>query len=215
MEDSPSAFSIPEELPIVPLREMVVFPYMVLPLFVVRERSIAAIEEAMAGDRLLFLVAQRDAEIEDPEPDDLYRVGTVVMIMRILRMSDGRVKVLVQGLAKATIESFVETASATWVRATTVEDNQDGDWCVETEALVSTVRSRVEELLPLKNLPPEVLSVTANVHEPGRLADLVASNLKLRLAEAQEVLEIIDPLARLRRVDALLRRELDVTTVQA
>jgi ATP-dependent Lon protease len=215
MEDSPSAFSIPEELPVVPLREMVVFPYMVLPLFVVRERSLAAIEEAMAGDRLLFLVAQRDAEIEDPEPDDLYRVGTVVMIMRILRMSDGRVKVLAQGLTKATIESFVETASTTWVRATPVEDTQDGDWCVETEALVRTVRSRVEELLPLKNLPPEVLSVTANVHEPGRLADLVASNLKLRLAEAQEVLEIIDPLVRLRRVDALLRRELDVTTVQA
>ncbi len=215
MEDSPSAFSIPEELPIVPLREMVVFPYMILPLFVVRERSIAAIEEAMSGDRLLLLVAQRDAEIEDPEPDDLYRVGTIVMVMRILRMSDGRVKVLVQGLAKATIESFVETASTTWVRTTPVEATEDGDWCVETEALVRTVRSRVEELLPLKNLPPEVLSVTANVHEPGRLADLVASNLKLRLAEAQEVLEIVDPLVRLRRVDALLRRELDVTTVQA
>jgi ATP-dependent Lon protease len=215
MEDAPSAFSIPEELPVVPLREMVVFPYMVLPLFVVRERSIAAIEEAMAGDRLLFLVAQRDAEIEDPEPDDLYRVGTVVMIMRILRMSDGRVKVLVQGLAKAAIESFVDTATATWVRANPVAADPEAEWSVETEALIRTVRSRVEELLPLKNLPPEVLSVTANVHEPGRLADLIASNLKLRLAEAQEVLEIVDPLVRLRRVDALLRRELDVTTVQA
>ncbi len=89
------------------------------------------------------------------------------------------------------------------------------DWSVEAEALVRSVRGRVEELLPLKNLPPEVLSITANVHEAGRLADLVASNLKLRPAEAQEILEIVDPLARLRRVDALLRRELDVTTVQA
>jgi len=215
MEDAPSLFSIPDELPLVPLRELVVFPYMVLPLFVARERSIAAVEEAMAGDRLMLLVAQRDAEIEDPEPDDLYRVGTVVMVLRILRMSDGRAKVLVQGLSKASIDAFVESARATWVRATPIEPDEEGDWNVESEALVRTVRSRVEELLPLKNLPPEVLSVTSSVQEPGRLADLVASNLKLRLAEAQEILEIVDPLARLRRVDALLRRELDVTAVQA
>jgi ATP-dependent Lon protease len=215
MEDGPSLFSIPDELPLVPLRELVVFPYMVMPLFVARERSIAAVEEAMAGDRLLLLVAQRDAEIEDPEPDDLYRVGTVVMVLRILRMSDGRAKVLVQGLTKASIDSFVESERATWVRTTPIEPDSDTDWNVETEALVRTVRSRVEELLPLKNLPPEVLSVTTNVPEPGRLADLVASNLKLRLAESQEILEIVDPLARLRRVDALLRRELDVTAVQA
>ena len=215
MEESPPGFSIPEELPIVPLREMVVFPYMVVPIFVARERSIAAVEEAMDGDRMLLLAAQRDPEVDAPEPDDIYRVGTVVMVMRILRMMDGRVKVLVQGVAKAAIESYVESERATWVRVTRLDSDEDGAWCVESEALIRTVRSRVEELLPLKNLPPEVLSVTANVHEPGRLADLVASNLKLRPIEAQEVLEIVDPLVRLRRVDALLRRELDVTTVQA
>ncbi len=215
MEESPPGFSIPEELPIVPLREMVVFPYMILPIFVARERSIAAVEEAMDGDRMLLLAAQRDPDVDAPEPDDIYRVGTVVMVMRILRMMDGRVKVLVQGVAKAAIESYVESERATWVRVTRLDSDEDGAWCVESEALIRTVRSRVEELLPLKNLPPEVLSVTANVHEPGRLADLVASNLKLRPIEAQEVLEIVDPLVRLRRVDALLRRELDVTTVQA
>ena len=215
MQDSYSAFAVPEEIPVLPLREMVVFPYMVLPLFVARERSIAAVEDALAGDRLLLLVAQRDGEIEDPEPDDLYRVGTVVTVLRILRMSDGRVKVLVQGLAKAAIESFVEQERASWVRVSPIPCDDENEWCVEAEALIRAVRSRVEELLPLKNLPPEVLSVTNNVHEPGRIADLVASNLRLRLAEAQEVLEINDPLARLRRVDALLRRELDVTTVQA
>jgi len=210
-----TAFTIPEELPVLPLRDMVVFPYMVLPLFVARERSIAAIEDALAGDRLLLLVAQRDADIEAPEPDDLYRVGTVVMVMRILRMADGRVKVLVQGLGKAEIESFLDQERSTWVRVAPKPADTDTDWCVEAEALVRAVRGRVEELLPLKNLPPEVLSITANVHEAGRLADLVASNLKLRLTEAQEILEIGDPLVRLRRVDALLRRELDVTTVQA
>jgi ATP-dependent Lon protease len=215
MTERPAGFAIPEELPVLPLREMVVFPYMVLPLFVARERSIAAVEDALAGERLLLLATQRDGEIEDPGPDDLYRVGAVVTVMRVLRMADGRVKVLVQGLSRARIDSFVEQESATWARITRMPDEAASDWCVEAEALVRAVRARVEELLPLKNLPPEVLSVTANVNEPGQLADLVASNLKLRVAEAQEVLEIADPIQRLRKVDALLRRELDVTTVQA
>jgi ATP-dependent Lon protease len=210
-----ASFGVPEELPLLPLRELVVFPYMVLPLFVARERSIAAVEDALAGDRLLLLVAQREGDVEAPEPDDLYRVGTVAMVMRVLRMGDGRVKVLVQGLSKARVEAFVEHDRARWVRVTELPTDEEADWCVEAEALIRTVRGRVEELLPLKNLPPEVLSVTANVHEAGRLADLVASNLRLRAGEAQELLEIVDPLARLRRVDALLRRELEVTTVQA
>jgi ATP-dependent Lon protease len=208
-------FEIPEEMPVLPLRELVVFPYMVFPLFVARERSIAAIEDALAGDRLVLLTAQRNPEVENPEPDDLYGVGTVAMVMRILRLPDSRVKALVQGLCKARIESFVENEPATWASVSTLPADHEADWCVESEALIRAVRSRVEELLPLKNLPPEVLSVTTNVHEPGRLADLVASNLRLRLAEAQEILEVIDPIARLRRVDSLLKRELEVSTMQA
>ena len=210
-----SDFAVPEELPVLPLREMVVFPYMVIPLFVARERSIAAIEDALAGDRMLCLVAQRDPEVEDPEPDNLYRVGTIVMVLRVLRLADGRVKALVQGLSKARIDSFVEQERSTWVRVTATPADPVGDWCVESEALVRTVRGRVEELLPLRNLPPEILSVTANVTEPGQLADLIASHLRLRVDEAQQVLEIEDPISRLRKVDSLLRRELDVTTVQA
>ena len=111
-----ASFGVPEELPLLPLRELVVFPYMVLPLFVARERSIAAIEDAMSGDRLLLLTAQREGDVEEPEPDDLHRVGTVAMVMRILRMGDGRVKALVQGLAKAHIDSFVEHERARWIR---------------------------------------------------------------------------------------------------
>ena len=215
MSEPVASFTMPEELPVLPLRELVVFPYMVLPLFVARERSIAAIEDALAGDRLLLLTAQREGDVEEPEPDDLYRVGTVAMVMRILRMGDGRVKVLVQALAKARIDSFLEHERSRWVRVSPLPTDDEADWCVESEALIRTVRGRVEELLPLKNLPPEILSVTANVNEAGRMADLVASTLRLKPVEAQELLEIIDPLARLRRVDALLRRELDVTTVQA
>ncbi len=208
-------FEIPEEMPVLPLRELVVFPYMVFPLFVARERSIAAVEDALAGDRLVLLTAQRNPEAEDPEPDGLYCVGTVAMVMRILRLPDGRVKALVQGLCKARIDAFVENDPATWASVSPLPADHEADWCVEAEALMRAVRTRVEELLPLKNLPPEVLSITANVHEPGRLADLVASNLRLRLAEAQEILEVVDPIARLRRVDALLKRELEVSTMQA
>jgi ATP-dependent Lon protease len=217
MECRPTADCLTEELPVLALREFVVFPYMVLPLFVSRERSIAAVEEAMAGDRIVLLVAQRNSETSDPDPDDLYQVGTVAMVMRSMRMPDGRLKVLVQGLRKARIDSVMEHRDSTWVRATSldVEDEGADDWTVEGEALTRAVRMRVEELLPLKNLPPEVLSITTNVQNPGRLADLVASNLRLRIEEAQEVLEIEDSLERLRKVDTLLKRELQVSVTQA
>jgi ATP-dependent Lon protease len=217
MDCRPPSDQLPEQLPVLALREFVVFPYMVLPLFIARERSIAAVEDALAADRLVLLVAQRNSETDEPDPDDLYRVGTVAMVMRSMRLPDGRLKVLVQGLGKARIDSVIENAESTWVRATSleVEDESAEHWTVEGEALTRTVRARVEELLPLKNLPPEVLAITSNVQSPGRLADLVASNLRLRLEEAQEVLEIQDSLARLRKVDALLKRELEVSSIEA
>jgi ATP-dependent Lon protease len=218
MDCLPPVDQLPDEYPVLALREFVVFPYMVLPLIVSRDRSIAAVEEAMEGNRLVLLVAQRNPETLEPDPDDLYRIGTVAMIMRSMRTSDGQLKVLVQGIGKAQIDSVIERSVCTWVRATPIESPQDeaaGDWTIEGEALTRAVRGRVEELLPLKNLPPEVLSITTNVQSPGRLADLVASNLRLRMEEAQEVLEIQDSLARLRKVDALLKRELDVSSVQA
>src|SRR5690606_9003941 len=165
----------------------------------------------------VLLVAQRDADLEDPDPDDLHAFGTVAMVMRSMRLPDGRVKALVQGLSRAAVESYTETDPSCPIRARVrvVEADREPPWSVEIEAVMRAVRARVEELLALKNLPPEVLAVAQNVQEPGRLADLVASNLKLRLEDAQEVLAIRDPLARLRRVDALLRRELEVSAVQA
>jgi ATP-dependent Lon protease len=215
MTDSPPDLALPDELPVLPLREFVVFPYMTLPLFVARGRSVTAIEDALASNRVILLVSQRDAEAAEPEPDDLHRIGTAALILRNLRMPDGRLKVLVQGLCRARIDSFIASETSPWARVSQLEGDREMDWSVEGEALTRAVRGRVEELLPLKNLPPEVLSIIANVEKPGRLADLVASNLRLRLSEAQEVLEVQDSLARLRRVDALLRRELDVTSMQA
>jgi ATP-dependent Lon protease len=215
MIESPPVELDQEELPVLPLREFVLFPYMVLPLFVARESSIAAVEDALAADRLILMVAQRDPENRDPIPDELYRVGTVAMVMRSMRMPDGRLKVMVQGLSKAQIDTFVDRESSVWARVIGLPSEEQSEWCVESEALIRAVRSRVEELLPLKNLPPDVLSITTHIDRPGRLADILASNLKLRISEAQEILEVSDPLARLRRVDTLIRRELEVTSMQA
>lgn len=211
MDCLPAIDSCPEEYPVLALREFVVFPYMVLPLFISRERSIAAVERALAGNRLVLLVARRSPERVEIEADDVYRIGTVAMVLRSRRMPDGRLKVMVQGLRKARIDSVIERPEGTWVRATSleVEDQASDDWTIEAETLMRSVRIGVEELLPLKNLPPEVLSITANAQSPGRLADLVASNLRLRIEQAQEILELQDPVARLRKVDGLLKDELN------
>ena len=215
MDDAPgNDFEVPERLPLLPIRDAVVFPSMILPLFVGRDVSIKAIETAAEGDRLLALVTQRDPDVDDPTPDDLYAIGTVGMIMRMMRLPDGRLKVLVQGLAKLRVAEYRKTEPFIEVRVEALEV-EAADWSVETEALLREVREKIEELLPLRHLPPEILSVTASVDDPGRLADLVSSNLRLRVSEAQEILEIVDPIRRLRRIDSLLRRELAVSSVQA
>ncbi|MEE3328464.1 MAG: endopeptidase La [Myxococcota bacterium] len=207
---------IPDELPVLPLRELVVFPHMALPIVVAREASKAAVEDALAADRLLLLVAQRDPDEIEPDPDDLYRVGTVVNLTGRSRLPDGRIKILVQGVTRARIESVIDQEGTLWVRSVALLDHEtEEDWSVESEALMRSVRSHVEQLLPLKNLPPEVLSVTSHIDQAGRLADTIASNLRLKNSEAQEVLEISDSLVRLRRMDALIRRELEVSSVQA
>ena len=213
--DSPGAFEIPDQLPLLPIRDAVVFPSMILPLFVGREVSSHAIETAIEGDRLLALVTQRDPEIDEPGPDDLYAVGVVGMIMRMMRLPDGRLKVLVQGLAKIRVTQYLRTEPHIDVTVEALPAEPAASFSVEVEALVRGVREKLEELLPLKHLPPEILAVTSNVDDPGRLADLVASNLRLRVEEAQEILEIAEPVRRLRKIDALLRREMAVTSVQA
>lgn len=215
-DDSPSSvFTIPGSLPLLPIRDAVVFPSMILPLFVGREVSIHAIETAIEGDRLLALVTQRDSEVEEPGPEDLYGIGTVGMIMRLMRLPDGRLKVLVQGLSKIRITNYLRTEPHIDVEIEEIPDESAVEWSIEVEALLRAVREKVEELLPLKHLPPEILSVVANVDDPGQLADMVASNLRLRDEEAQEVLEISDPISRLRKIDAVLRRELAVSSMQA
>jgi ATP-dependent Lon protease len=206
---------IPEDLPLLPVRDVVIFPYMILPLFVGREKSIAAVDAALARDRLIFLVSQRELAEEEPSPDDIYTVGTVAMIMRMLKLPDGRVKILVQGLAKGRLKSFLSQEPYFSVRLERIVESRFPELPLEIEALMRTIRDQLAELLNLgKALPPEVMVVVENIEDPGSLADLVASNVGLRVAEAQELMEIFDPFERLRRVKDILAKELELMAVQ-
>ncbi len=211
-----AGFEIPSTLPLLPIRDAVVFPSMILPLFVGRDVSVQAVEAALRGDRMVALVTQRAPDVEEPQPEDLYSIGSAGMVMRMIRLPDGRLKVIVQGLGKIRVTHVLRSEPYIEVEVEElVAPAPGGEWTVEAEALVRSVRDKVEELLPLKQLPPEILSVATSVDDPGRLADLVASNLRLRIEEAQQILEIVDPVERLKRIDTLLQRELAVSNMQA
>ncbi|UCG14792.1 MAG: endopeptidase La [Deltaproteobacteria bacterium] len=189
---------------------------MILPLFVGRERSIRAIEEALATNRLIFLATQKDQQEEDPSPETIYGVGTVATIMRMIKLPDGRVKILVQGLVRGSIVEFTQLSPYHRLRIIPLAEMESPSTSVELEALMRNVREQSEQILSLRGLlSNDVVSVLDNVEEPGRLADLVSSNLRLRIEDAQEILEITDPVARLHRVNEYLAKELELSTVQA
>ncbi|MGE0917629.1 endopeptidase La [Trichlorobacter lovleyi] len=206
---------IPELLPLLPIRDVVVYPFMIIPLFVGREMSIKAVDQALAGDRMIMLATQHDIGDEDPTPDKIYNVGTVAMIMRMLKLPDGRVKILVQGLVKAKITEFVEFKPFHTVRIERLVEPAAVD-NLETEALMRTVREQLAKIAELgKQISPEVMVILENITDPGSMADLIASNLGLKLSEAQMLLEIEDPVRRLTKVNDLLAREHEMLSVQA
>ncbi|TLY23113.1 MAG: endopeptidase La [Nitrospirae bacterium] len=215
VQKDPSQVEIPERLPLLPIRDIVVFPYMVLPLFVGREMSIKAIEAALAGNRTIMLAAQRSLEVENPTPQDIHTVGTVGMVMRMLKLPDERIKILVQGLSKARIEEFVQTEPYFSVRIRQLPEVKVQGQSLESEALMRTVKEQLERLVSLgKVLMPDVMVVIENLQDPGRLADMIVSNLGLKVEAAQEVLEIQEPIPRLRRVSELLASEVEVLSMQ-
>ncbi|MBI2986007.1 MAG: endopeptidase La [Deltaproteobacteria bacterium] len=206
---------VPDVLPLLPIRDIVIYPYMMLPLFVGRDVSIRAVEESLSRDRLIFLVAQKNPAEDNPAPDDIYVVGTVASIMRMLKLADGRVKILVQGLSKGEVESYLRERPFFEVKIRKVVEPALQEGSIEVEALMRSVKEKIEQILNLKNLPPEIVMVTDNISDPGVLADLVASNLRLKIEESQGILEIFEPVARLKKVNELLSRELELSTVQA
>ena len=207
---------IPEMLPMLPTREIVVFPYMILPLFVSREKSVSAVEEALSKDRLIFLVAQRDVTEEDPTPEGLYSVGTIAIVMRMRRLSDGRLKILVQGLSKAMISEYIQVKPAFLVKTHRIQEPGEGDVTLEIEALMRGVKEQLERLITFgKVLSPDLALILDTIAEPGRLADLVSSNVGLSVERAQEILETIEPVERLKKLNEALSKEIELLSMQA
>jgi ATP-dependent Lon protease len=214
-EGKSAQVEIPDVLPLLPIRDIVIYPYMMLPLFVGRDVSIRAVEEALSRDRLIFLVAQKNSAEENPNPVDIHRVGTIASIMRMLKLADGRVKILVQGLSKGEIDTYLKERPFFEVKIHKVIEPALEEVPIEVEALMRNAKEKIEQILNLKNLPPEIVMVTDNITDPGVLADLVASNLRLKIDESQAILEILDPIERLKKVNDLLSRELELSTMQA
>ncbi len=207
---------IPEVLPMMAVRDVVVFNYMIIPLFVGRPGSVEAVNEALEQNKLLMLVTQKDATRDNPTKEELYNVGMVCMVMRTLKLPDGRLKVLVQAVSKARIRDFVRTEPSYRVSVEVLEDRDTSAITVEVEALMRTVREQTEKIMSLRGiLSADLMMIVNSIEEPGRLADLVGSNLRLKVAESQKILEETDPVERLRLVSNLLTKELEVSTVQA
>ena len=207
--------TLPDVLPVLTLKDSVIFPYIILPLSVGRDRSVRAVDHALAENRTIMLVSQRDANVQEPTEEDLYEVGTASIIMRMLKLPDGRIRILVQGLTRARIDYYSQTEPFLQAKVTPVEDPEITADSLEIEAQVRAVREDLERAAHLgKSISPEVMVIAANLEDPGRLADLAASNLDLKPAEAQSVLETADPAARLKRVSELLSREIQLLTMQ-
>jgi ATP-dependent Lon protease len=207
---------IPDELPLLAVRDVVIFTNMILPLFVGREASISAVEAALAKDRLIFIATQKDQTIDDPSPDDIFTVGTVAMIMRMVKLPDGRLKVLIQGLAKAKVVDFLQRDPMYVVKLERLPEYESPTPSLEVEALMRNVKEQAEKILSLRGiLSNDVIAILDSLDEPGRLADLVASNLKLKIEEAQAALEAQEPVDRLSLVNEFLNKELKVSTMQA
>ena len=206
---------MPPHIPLLPVRDVVVYPFMILPLFVGRDKSIRAVDEALSRERLILLVAQRDAEAEDPGPEDLYPVGTVAMIMRMLKMPDGRVKILVQGVSRARILAFTRRDPSFEAQIAEVAEPEAAPQGLEVEALIRSVKEQIQRGVNLgKGISPDVLVIINNLEHPGRLADLVASNLDLKVDQAEQILEIFDSVERLKKLAELLGKEIEVLEMQ-
>jgi len=215
IEEKEAEVQIPEDLPVLPVRDIVVFPYMIIPLFVGRDISIKAIDQALNTNRMVLLLTQKDLNVETPAPEDLYTVGTVCMIMRMLKLPDGRVKILVQGLSKARALMFSKREPFFVAEVEKIIEAKPGEKTLEDEALLRSIKEQLDKAVSLgKAITPDVMVVIENIDDPGRLADLIASHLGLKSDQSQEILEMADPIERLKKVGEILTREIQLLTIQ-
>jgi ATP-dependent Lon protease len=216
IEDDNKDEEIPNVLPLMPVRDVVIFTDMVLPLFVGREKSVRAVQEAIANEGYLFLATQMDPAIDNPDTDEIFRTGTVGRVLRMLKLPDGSVKILVQGFAKARIIDYTRRRSLYRVKVKMIQEPPVDEISLEIEALMRNVREHCEKILVLRGeMTGDVITILKSVEEPGKLADLVASNLRLNIDDSQKLLEITDPMERLQKVHDLVCREVQLSTMQA
>ena len=202
------------DLPVLPLRDVVVFPHMVIPLFVGREKSIRALDMAMEADKRILLVAQKSAETDDPTAADLYTVGTVAQVLQLLKLPDGTIKVLVEGVSRARVDAVVERGGTLAAQGHEVEP-EDGREEREIEAIGRSLMSLFEQYVKTsRKLPPELLQTLAGIDEPGRLGDTIAAHLGVRLADKQKLLETFETGSRLEMLVGLVDGEIDVQQME-
>ena len=200
-------------LPLLPLRDIIVFPHMVVPLFVGRQKSIKALEESVAGDKLIFLATQRDAKVNDPIANDIYAMGTVGHVVQLLRLPDGTVKVLVEGKHRGQVVQYVEQNDFFWADVEEVEETSQRQ--AEIDALVRSVNTAFESYVRLnKKIPPEMIMSVSALDDPSRLADTIIAHLGIKLEDKQTLLETIDPADRLEKVLSFTRSEIEILEVE-
>ncbi len=200
-------------LPLLPLRDIIVFPHMVVPLFVGREKSINSLEEAMSSGKEVLLAAQRQAKTNDPKPEDIFAVGTIGTIIQLLRLPDGTVKVLIEGKQRARIKRFVKTDDFFMVEAAVIPEKRDPS--VELEALLRQVHTTFEAYVKLnKRIPPEMQVAVSSIDDPAKLADSIVAHLNLKLADKQAILETDDSTARLEKLLELMQAEIEILQVE-
>lgn len=214
-EPSEGQIQIPGILPLLPLRDVVVFPFMVVPLYVNRESSIKAVDAALSQNRLILLATQKDPQEDEPREDGLYPMGTVAIIMRMLKLPDGRLRILVQGLMRARIVEPDFSGPYILSRLEAIREPDAKPAGIRVEALIRNVKAAVENAGNLgKNISTEIMAIISNLDDPGRLADLTAANIELKVKDAQEILSVINPIRRLQRVNEMLQREIELLGMQ-
>jgi len=213
MSESNNSILTTDSLPVLPLRDIVVFPHMIVPLFVGRDKSIRALEESMAADKNILLVAQKDAQIDDPEPDEIHSVGTHSSILQMLRLPDGTVKVLVEGQKRVRLAQF--SIMEDHIAATYEEIDFPIPISAELEAMMRSIIDRLERYAKLnKKVPQEILATVSTINEPGKFADTVAAHLIIKLEDKQEILETIDVTQRLETVLQILESEIEILQIE-
>ena len=191
-------------IPVLPLRDVVVYPHMVIPLFVGREKSINALDAAMQEDKKILLVAQKNAEIDDPSEKDIHEIGTLSTILQLLKLPDGTVKVLVEGAERVRVKDYESTDSYFTANVEVLESGEEEDEKV-LEVLTRSLLAMFDQYVKLnKKVPPEILTSLSGIDEPGRLADTIAAHMSLKLEEKQKILEIESCKERLERLTGAL-----------